>query len=445
MTGPTFDDIFAVMSAASVGEPSARVVLPPEPDYDDPLTKLAVALNILLDDLALRTEHSQQAEERLRQSQKMEAIGRLAGGIAHDFNNLLTAIGGFARLLSDSLPDGEDREMARHIESAADRAADLVRQLLAFGRRQILAPRVLDPGRVIGELSPLIRRLIGDDIEFTAILGHDRPLVRADQTQIEQVIVNLIANARDAMPTGGKVTVEVSSVELDAVYAESHPEVDPGPFVLIAISDTGSGIDDDVREHVFEPFFTTKGSSGGTGLGLATVYGVVKQSGGSIAVYSEPGHGTAFKVYLPQVFDAADAPTEAVEAAPSIGGGETILLAEDDESVRALATVALSRAGYRVHAAGSGQSALELARREPGPIHLLVTDVVMGGISGPQLSEELRRSRPTIRTLFVSGYAENAIVHHGVLDPGIAYLAKPFTSSTLVRKVREVLGSIAGL
>ncbi len=438
---PTFDDVFEVMSAASVGETSARVTLPAEPDEDDPATRLAVALNILLDDLALRTDDLRQTEERLRQAQKMEAIGRLAGGVAHDFNNLLTAIGGYASLVTDALPDGHEREMVRQIKVASGRAADLVRQLLAFGRRQILAPRVLDPGEVIVDITPLVRRIIGEHIEFRTILPSEPSRVRVDPTQLEQVLVNLIANARDAMPTGGRLTVEVAAIELDDLYAATHHEVVPGPHVMIAISDTGAGMTAEVRERVFEPFYTTREDSGGTGLGLATVYGIVKQSGGSINVYAEPGHGSVFKVYLPRVFEPAEERPTPAEEVVAVEATETILVAEDDEAVRGIAVLALSRAGYEVIAAESGPMAMTLAAGQPGQINLLVTDVVMGEMSGRQLAQELGQLRPDMRTLFVSGYAENTIVHHGVLDEGVSFLPKPFTPTALVRKVREVLGS----
>jgi two-component system cell cycle sensor histidine kinase/response regulator CckA len=437
--GPTFDDVFEVMSAASIGDATARVALPAEPDHDDPATRLAVALNILLDDLALRTADLAETEERLRQAQKMEAIGRLAGGIAHDFNNLLTAIAGYAALLSESLPAGDEREMAGQIEAASERAAELIRQLLAFGRRQVMTPRVVDPGEVIAGIAPLVHRLIGENIEFRTILASDQPRVRVDPGQLEQVLFNLIANARDAMPSGGKLTVEAAAVELDDAYAATHPEVIPGPHIMIAVSDTGAGMTSEVRERIFEPFFTTREGTGGTGLGLATVYGIVKQSGGSINVYSEPGSGTAFKIYLPRVFEPAEERPVPAEAVVSLAATETILLAEDDEAVRGIAVLALSRAGYQVLAADSGPTAMELAAGHQGPIHLLVTDVVMGATSGRQLAQDLALLRPDVPTLFVSGYAENTIVHHGVLDPDVAFLPKPFTPTALVAKVREVL------
>jgi signal transduction histidine kinase/CheY-like chemotaxis protein len=441
---PTFDDVFEVMSAASVGETQARVSLLDDLDLDDPATRLAIALNLLLDDLALRTDDLRATEERLRQAQKMEAVGRLAGGVAHDFNNLLTAIGGFAALLVESLPDGAERDMARHIEASSGRAAALIQQLLAFGRRQILAPRVLDPGEVIAGITPLVQRLVGENIELRTILPAVTSHVRVDPTQLEQVLVNLIANARDAMPSGGQLTVEVADVELDDHYASTHPEVVSGPHVMIAVSDTGAGMSLEVRERVFEPFFTTKEGAGGTGLGLATVYGIVKQSGGSINVYSELGSGTVFKVYLPHVFEPADEPLALPDEPDDAMGTGTILLAEDEEGVRDIAVLALTRAGYQVLPAASGTEALEVAGGHPETIDLLVTDVVMGKMSGRELARQLDRKRPGIRTLYISGYAENTIVHHGVLDADVAFLAKPFTPSALVRKVREVLKTPGG-
>jgi signal transduction histidine kinase len=436
---PTFDDVFAVMSAASIGDTSARVSLPEEIDPDDPAAKLAVALNLLLDDLALRTDELRTTEEQLRQAQKMEAIGRLAGGVAHDFNNLLTAIIGYASMLKDTQPTGEQREMVVQIEAASERATALTRQLLAFGRRQIMTPQVLDPRSVIDGITPLIGRIIGEDIEFTTITVPDGLRVRVDPTQLEQVLVNLIANARDAMPAGGKLTVEVADLELDDAYVEAHPESVPGQYVMIAINDTGTGMSHEVREHIFEPFFTTKDSSGGTGLGLATVYGIVKQSGGNINVYSEPSEGTSFKIYLPRVFESVEPAVVESEAPASLTGTETILVAEDDAAVRSLTVLMLTRAGYTVLEADGGPEALRLAAQKGVSIDLLVTDVVMREMSGRQLAAELARKRPGIRTLFVSGYTENTIVHHGVLDAEVAFLAKPFTPLALLRKIREVL------
>jgi signal transduction histidine kinase/CheY-like chemotaxis protein len=442
--GPTFDDVFAVMSAASIGDTGTRVPLADEVDANDPAVRLAVALNLLLDDLDLRTTNLRTTEDQLRQAQKMEAIGRLAGGVAHDFNNLLTAILGYASLLRGTDPSIEQRDMIDQIEAASERAAALTRQLLAFGRRQIMAPKVLDPSSVIDGIAPLIRRIIGEDIDFQTISGSGGLRVRVDPVQLEQVLVNLIANARDAMPDGGQLTVEVAGIELDDVYVETHPDAVPGQYVMIAISDTGAGMTEDVREQIFEPFFTTRDSSGGTGLGLATVYGIVKQSGGNINVYSEPGRGTVFKVYLPKVYDPADDIVTSLRAPANLTGTETILVAEDDPGVRAIAVIALSRAGYTVLEADTGTTALDVASRQQGAIDLLVTDVIMRGMSGLQLAAALSAQQPGIRTLFVSGYTENAIVHHGVLDPDVAFLPKPFTPSALQGKVREVLDRAIG-
>jgi signal transduction histidine kinase len=436
---PNFDDIFSVMASASVGDMTARVPLPTELDEDDPASRLAVALNLLLDDLELRTAEVRRIEERLLQAQKMEAIGRLAGGVAHDFNNLLNVIGGYAELLDQSLADGGERDMAREISGASERAASLIHQLLAFGRRQIMVPRVLDPSGVIADLAPLIRRTVGEHIEFRTIAPSAELRVRVDPTQLEQVLINLVANARDAMPSGGQLTIEVGAVELDEGYATSHPEVVPGPHVMIAISDTGAGMADEVRERVFEPFFTTRGEGGGTGLGLATVYGIVKQSGGSINVYSEVGRGTVFKVYLPQVTEPLEVVARPAEARGDLTGTETILLAEDDAALRAFGVITLTRAGYTVIEADGGAAALVQATRHEGTIDLLVTDVVMHGMSGHDLATELQGRQPALRVLYVSGYAENTIVHHGVLDADVAFLAKPFTPTALLRKVREVL------
>jgi two-component system, cell cycle sensor histidine kinase and response regulator CckA len=378
-------------------------------------------------------------ESQLHQSQKMEAIGRLAGGVAHDFNNLLTAIMGYSEILDhDGLADA-DRLSVSAIRRAADRAAILTRQLLAFGRRQILDFRVLDADEVVAGISSLFDRLVGEDVTLQISPSPEPARIKADASQLEQILVNLVVNARDAMPTGGTITIEVAPVELDESYARSHVEVTPGPHVMIAVSDTGTGMSPEVQAQVFEPFFTTKATGLGTGLGLSTVFGIVKQSGGSIGVYSEVGRGSVFKVYLPRVFVAADLPDVREPTAINLEGTETVLLAEDDESVREITIMALRRHGYEVLVATSGEEAVSLAADHPGPIHLLVTDVVMRGMTGRDLSDALVLERPLVRTLYVSGYTENTIVHHGVLESGIAFLAKPFTPIGLARRVREVL------
>jgi two-component system cell cycle sensor histidine kinase/response regulator CckA len=379
-----------------------------------------------------------QLQAQVLQASKMDAIGRLAGGVAHDFNNILTAIVGNAALLADTVPEGDDRELVHNIEDAAARATGLTRQLLAFGRRQMLEPRVIDVSDAVSGIGALLRRIVGEDIDFQALTSKVPSRVFADPTQLEQVIVNLAVNAREAMPKGGRLTIEVASVELDDLYTATHPEVTPGAYVLLAVSDTGAGMDAETQAKIFEPFFTTKSDAGGTGLGLATVYGIVRQSGGSINVYSEVGRGTVFKVYLPQVVDPV-ATKDAVPAPDVPRGGGTILVAEDDEAVRGITVMTLGRQGYRVLAADGGTSALALATAHEGRIDLLVTDVVMGGMSGLDLARQLQAVRPEIRTLYVSGYTENTIVHHGVVEAGISFLAKPFTPVSLARKVAEVM------
>jgi PAS domain S-box-containing protein len=380
-------------------------------------------------------------EEQLRQSQKMEAIGRLAGGIAHDFNNLLTAIIGYAELLEDAGLNETDLASLAAIRRAADRAASLTGQLLAFGRRQILDPTVLDANEVVAEFGSLVRRLVGEEVAIQTIPSPEPSRVKADASQLDQILVNLAVNARDAMPGGGTLTIEVAPVELDATYAATHPDVTPGQYVMLAVSDTGVGMSPDIAARIFEPFFTTKGPGMGTGLGLATVFGIVKQSGGNIGVYSELGRGTVFKVYLPRVYEALERARDAEPEPMNLEGTETIILAEDDETVREIAIMSLRRHGYEILVAASGEEALDIARRHDGPIHLLITDVVMGGMSGRELSDTLELGRPLLRTLYVSGYTEDTIVHHGVLESGIAFLAKPFTPVRLARRVREVLAA----
>jgi CheY-like chemotaxis protein len=369
----------------------------------------------------------------------MEAVGRLAGGVAHDFNNLLTAILGNTELLLDSLgPTHPAREDGEEVIRAAHRAADLTRQLLTFSRQQVIAPRVLDINGVVANLDKMLRRLIGEDIELKTALAPDAGAVRADPGQLEQVILNLVVNGRDAMPRGGKLTIETANValaEADA-WELSAP---PGSYVMVAVSDTGVGIDPAIRAHLFEPFFTTKGPGKGTGLGLATVYGVVKQSGGFIWVYSEPDQGATFKIYLPRVEEAPDAPAPAPAARETRHGTETVLLVEDDAMVRSFARRALEARGYAVLPASGGPDALSLVEGHAGPIHLLVTDVVLPSMSGRELARRLDAARPGLRVLYTSGYTDEAIVHHGVLEPGIAFLQKPFTGDALADKVREVL------
>ena len=378
-------------------------------------------------------------EAQLRQAQKMESVGRLAGGVAHDFNNLLTVMLSNATLAKDGLPEGDPaRDDLTEVEEAAKRAAVLTRQLLAFARRQVAEPRALDLNAVTLAMDKMLRRLIGEDVELVTLLAEGLGTVWADPGHIEQVLVNLAVNARDAMPDGGKLTIETSNVALDAEYATHHMGMTPGEYVLLAVSDTGHGMTPQVLEHVFEPFFTTKERAKGTGLGLSTCYGIVKQSGGWIWVYSEPGQGTTFKIYLPRIQAQAEAFTPTVPA-PLRGGSETILMVEDDDKVREVALRTLRERGYIVLEAANGWEALRAAEDKNAAIALLLTDIVMPHMGGRELVERLRTLRPEIKVLYTSGYAEQAIVHQGTLDRGVAFLPKPFDSTSLARKVREVL------
>ncbi|HEU4403171.1 MAG TPA: PAS domain S-box protein [Candidatus Polarisedimenticolia bacterium] len=384
-------------------------------------------------------------EDQLRQSQKMEAIGRLAGGVAHDFNNLMTAVSGYSELLLGRFEkDDPVRRDLEEIKKAGDRAAALTRQLLAFSRRQVLRPEVLDLNAVVAGMDQMLRRLIGEDIELMTALSPALGMVRADPGQIEQVIMNLAVNSRDAMPRGGKLTIETGNIDLDETYARGHAEARPGAYVMLAVSDTGEGMDAETRAHLFEPFFTTKGQGEGTGLGLSMVYGIVKQSGGNVWVYTEPGHGTTVKVYLPHVARGAERVAAPAVASGPAHGDETVLLVEDEEVVRSLAREILEMHGYSVLVARDGLEALQICERHPGRIHLLLTDVVMPRMNGRDLVERAAPMRPDMRILFMSGYTSDTIVHHGVLDPGTAYLQKPFSVDGLAHRVREVLDAHPG-
>jgi PAS domain S-box-containing protein len=378
-------------------------------------------------------------EAQFRQAQKLEAIGRLAGGVAHDFNNMLTVINGYSQIVTGMLPKHDKaRELVEEIFKAGERAAGLTRQLLAYGRKQFLQPQVFSLNDLLARVDKLLRRMIGEDIELVTVAAPDLLPVKADPGQLEQVVMNLAVNARDAMPTGGKLTIETQNIQIDEGPSPARFEAPPGPYVLLAVTDTGSGMDEATKANIFEPFFTTKGEGLGTGLGLATVYGIVKQSDGQIQVYSEPGHGTTFIIYLPSATGAALArgPGQAPQA---LGGTETVLLVEDEAAVRSLTHYVLKQYGYKVLVASSGAEALEIAARHEGPLDLLITDVVMPRMSGRQLAEALLRTRPGLGAMYLSGYTDDAVFRHGIQGPETSVLQKPFTLSALAQKVRERL------
>jgi two-component system cell cycle sensor histidine kinase/response regulator CckA len=371
----------------------------------------------------------------------MESIGRLASGVAHDLNNLLTPILGFGGLLLDDFsPDDPRKGSVQQIVRAAEKSRDLVRQLMAFGRKQVLEFRPLDLNAVVTEFEKLLRHTLHEDIALEVIPAPSIPAVLGDIGQLEQVVMNLAVNAQDAMPAGGRLTIETSVADLDAVYAKAHSGVTLGRYVLLAISDTGSGMDAEIQEHIFEPFFTTKEKGKGTGLGLATVYGIVKQHGGNIWVYSEPGKGTTFKIYLPAVETAAE-PVEVEHVIPAedLCGTETILLAEDDALIRSLAQGILEHQGYTVLSADNGRAALSVLANHDGPVQLLLSDVVMPETNGRELLASISRDYPAMKVLYMSGYAENVIAHHGVLDAGVQFIQKPFTVQALAVRVRQTL------
>jgi hypothetical protein len=386
-----------------------------------------------------------QLEDQLRQAQKMEAVGMLAGGIAHDFNNLLTIINGYSQMLLGNLPKkDENRSSVEQIMKAGERAAELTRQLLTFSRRQVMRPKVLDLNVVVAGTAVMLRRLIGEHIELRIVAGPDLGKIHADRGQIEQVVMNLAVNSRDAMANGGTLILETQNVDLDENSIGSQSTLRPGRHVLFAVSDTGTGMDAQTREHLFEPFFTTKAQGQGTGLGLSTVYGIVKQSGGEIVVYSEPGHGTCVKIYFPSVNEAVS-PFDAESPLQFSGRGtETILFVEDEDAVRKLVSQTLEKQGYRLLVAASGTEGSAVAERYPGRIDLLITDVVMPQMGGKQLAERLRLQRPDLPVLYISGYTESTILRGGALEKNEIFLQKPFTPVTLSRHVRELLDAVGG-
>ena len=404
-----------------------------EIDYGGGKAQLAVLMDIT---------GRRQLEEQLRQAQKMEAVGMLAGGVAHDFNNLLTIITGYSQLvLSHLAPDDPHRHSLEQIMKAGERAAGLTKQLLAFSRRQVLQPKVLDLNTLVTGLGAMLQRLIGEDIELRKDLAADLGSVNADPGQMEQVLMNLVVNSRDAMPKGGVLTIETANVELDEHYASRHIAVKPGPHILLAVSDTGSGMDAATQARLFEPFFTTKSAGQGTGLGLSTVFGIIKQSGGSLDVYSEPSHGTTIKVYLPRIDHPVSVEAEAAKKTVA-RGTETVLVVEDDEMVRTLVRETLEREGYNTIDAPGPMEAKRVSEGHKGAIHLLITDVVMPKLNGRDLAEQLMKRRPEMKVLYMSGYTDNAVVATGILEQkNLFFLQKPFTPAALIEKVREVLES----
>jgi signal transduction histidine kinase/CheY-like chemotaxis protein len=409
------------------------------PGYEETFSKVLVSVVDMTERKLL--------EEQLRQAQKLEAIGRLAGGIAHDFNNILTVIKGYTGLLLQDL-DAHNPLTADidQIAKSAERAAALIRQLLAFSRKQVLQPQPLDLNNLVVDVEKMLRRLIGEDIELITLLGSELEQVKADPGQLEQVILNLATNARDAMPQGGKLTIETKNIYLDKTFARRHVGVKAGPYIMLAMSDTGSGMDQETRSHIFEPFFTTKDQGQGTGLGLATVHGIVTQSGGHIGVYSEPGQGTTFKVYLPRTEEPASSAKPKLQR-PRLPkpGSETVLLVEDEPLVREFARRTLLNEGYNVLEASHGAEAIRVAQQYLGLIDLLITDIVMpGGMSGRQVVERLTLLRREMKVLYISGYMDDALVRHGIFEADVAFLQKPFSPDRLAGKVREVLDMSQG-
>ena len=380
-------------------------------------------------------------EAQLRQSQKMESIGRLAGGVAQDFNKLLTVINGYGEIVASQLrEDDPARAQVEMIRQAGEHASRLTQQLLAFSRKQIIRPEPLMLNAAIANSEGMLRRLMGEDIRLRTLLDPDLGLVLADGGQLDQVLMNLAANARDAMPTGGELAIQTANVELDESFAATHPEVVPGPAVLLTVTDTGTGMSEEVQRHVFEPFYTTKEKGRGTGLGLATVYRIVQQSRGVISVHSEPDKGSTFKIYFPRLPEGEAEKAPSLVSTPDSHGTETILVVEDQDNVRTLAVTALKSSGYVVLEAANGQQALRLAESCAGPIHAMVTDVVMPGMSGPELASRMKEVRPETRVIFTSGYTDDAVVTRGVLTRGVEYLPKPYSLGVLLATVRRVLG-----
>jgi len=406
------------------------------------LSRLGVTVSREMSQAEGRRERSR-LEQQFRQAQKMDAVGRLAGGVAHDFNNLLTVITGYAELLlAGGAPEGSQRDALKEIQRAAERGGALTHQLLAFSRGQPFTARTVQLNTLLVHMEKMLSRLIGEDVELITVAAAEPATIRTDPGQLEQVVMNVVVNARDAMPGGGKLIIETANAQVDQTNAGPNVDLKPGSYVVLAISDTGMGMDPETVTHLFEPFFTTKAPGKGTGLGLATAYGIVKQSGGAISVYSEPGRGTTVKIYLPST-EAKAAEAAEQEPAAALRGSETILVLEDEARVRKLVCEVLAARGYHVLEAVRGEEAIRMATEHQGRIHLLLTDVVMPEMSGPQALEQIRARQPNMKVLFMSGYTDEAMVHHGIPDSGAPFLQKPFLPETLARKVREVLASQA--
>ncbi len=422
-----------------------EVIFFPLRDASGAIAHVALCIKDVTAELSLKEtlEALRQSEDRLRQAQKMEAVGRLAGGIAHDFNNMLSVILSYAEVVLRRVGPGDgNRHEVDEIRKAAERAANLTRQLLAFSRQQVLEPVVLSLNDVVSGIGAMLARVVGDDVEVETRLAPDLANAKADPGQIERVLTNLVLNARDAMPGGGRLTIETANVQLDEAYAREHPEVAPGAYTLLAVSDDGVGMDRATQARAFEPFFTTKERGRGTGLGLATVLGIVQQSGGHVSVYSEPGLGTTFKVYLPRCDAAADPMPRPALPARADGGSETVLVVEDDDQVRAVVAQILEEAGYRVLRASGPTEALALCEGE-SPVHLLLTDVIMPKMNGRELADRVRALRPGLKAVFMSGYTDRVVLEHGALGSESHFLQKPFTSVGVLQKVRSALDAAA--
>lgn len=456
VTLPTFDGLTAldvareksphtpfIFASGSFGEELAIEMLKNgATDYvlKHRLARLAPAVHRAMQEVEARTERERLAAQFI-EAQKMEVVGQLAGGVAHDFNNVLAIVMGYSELMTMKLPPGDPlRKQAEEIQHAADRAAGLTRQLLAFSRKQTVQPAVLDLNAVIAGMDKMLRHLIDENIELTVVAGKELGRIKADSGYMGQVLMNLIVNARDSMPQGGRLTIETSNITLDEAYARTHAEVAPGDYVMLVVTDTGSGMTDEVKARLFEAFFTTKPKGKGTGLGLATCQTIVKQFGGHIELQSELGKGTTFSIYLPRVEQALDTMATPVAKGSLPRGSETLLLVEDEPGVRNLASGVLESLGYDVLRANNGQEGLKVAREHKGsPLQLVVTDVVMPQMNGTVMAEWLKATYPSLKVLFTSGYTDDALAQHGVLDPGVAFLPKPYTPAGLSRKVREML------